>query len=309
MRWGDKRYHSLDYELKKIFGEKVLKLSLNGNFTCPNRDGTIGTKGCLFCSEKGSGEFAAPAKLSISEQIQQQKKFLSKKWTANKYIAYFQSFTNTYAPVQQLKQKYKEALSSPDIVGLAIATRPDCLPEETLNLLEELNQITYLWIELGLQTIHEQTAKLIRRGYDIACFENAIAELKKRNIPVAAHLIFGLPYETEQDMLASVQYIAATGIQGIKIHLLHILKDTDLYRFYQEHPFPLLTQEKYISLIVNALEILPPEMVIHRLTGDGAQDLLFAPKWSINKKAVLNGIQHELKKRNTYQGIRYPQQR
>jgi len=309
MRWGDKRYHSLDYELKKIFGEKVLKLSLNGNFTCPNRDGTIGTKGCLFCSEKGSGEFAAPAKLSISEQIQQQKKFLSKKWTANKYIAYFQSFTNTYAPVQQLKQKYKEALSSPDIVGLAIATRPDCLPEETLNLLEELNQITYLWIELGLQTIHEQTAKLIRRGYDIACFENAIAELKKRNIPVVAHLIFGLPYETEQDMLASVQYIAATGIQGIKIHLLHILKDTDLYRFYQEHPFPLLTQEKYISLIVNALEILPPEMVIHRLTGDGAQDLLFAPKWSINKKAVLNGIQHELKKRNTYQGIRYPQQR
>jgi len=308
MRWGDKRYHSLDYELKKIFGEKVLKLSLNGNFTCPNRDGTIGTKGCLFCSEKGSGEFAAPAKLSISEQIQQQKKFLSKKWTANKYIAYFQSFTNTYAPVQQLKQKYKEALSSPDIVGLAIATRPDCLPEETLNLLEELNQITYLWIELGLQTIHEQTAKLIRRGYDIACFENAIAELKKRNIPVVAHLIFGLPYETEQDMLASVQYIAATGIQGIKIHLLHILKDTDLYRFYQEHPFPLLTQEKYISLIVDALEILPPEMVIHRLTGDGAQDLLFAPKWSINKKAVLNGIQHELKKRNTYQGIRYPQQ-
>ncbi len=305
MRWGDKRYHSLDYELKKIFGQKVLKLSLNGNFTCPNRDGTIGTKGCIFCGEKGSGEFAAPAKLSISDQIQQQKKFLSKKWTANKYIAYFQSFTNTYAPVEQLKQKYKEALSSPDIVGLAIATRPDCLPEETLDLLEELNQTTYLWIELGLQTIHERTAKFIRRGYDMACFENAIAELKKRNIPVVAHLIFGLPYETEQDMLESVQYIATTGIQGIKIHLLHILKDTDLYRFYQKQPFPLLTQEKYISLIVNALEILPPEMIIHRLTGDGARDLLFAPKWSTNKKAVLNGIQHELKKRNTYQGIRH----
>lgn len=302
MRWDDKRYHSLNYELRKTFGQKVFKLSLDGGFTCPNRDGTIGQKGCIFCSEEGAGEFAAPKSLSICEQVAQQKEFLSLKWPRGKYIAYFQNFTNTYSSVKDLERKYREALSCEGVVGLAIATRPDCLPEDVLNLLEKLNQETYLWVELGLQTIHEATAAFIRRGYSLPCFEEAFTALKERSIPVVVHLIMGLPGETKKDMLASVNYVSKCGIDGVKFHLMHILKNTDICQLYSKCPFPLLSQEEYISLIVDALELLPPEVVIHRMTGDGAKDLLVGPRWSLNKRAVLNGIEQELKRRDSFQG-------
>ncbi|WZL75044.1 TIGR01212 family radical SAM protein [Clostridiaceae bacterium 35-E11] len=304
MRWDDKRYHSLNYELRKVFGQKVFKLSLDGDFTCPNRDGTIGRKGCIFCSEEGAGEFAAPKILSICEQIRQQKEFLSLKWPKGKYIAYFQNFTNTYASVKDLERKYREALNCEGVVGLAIATRPDCLPEDVLKLLEQLNQETYLWVELGLQTIHEATARFIRRGYSLDYFEEKLQDLKERRIRTVIHLIMGLPGETKEDMVASIQYISKCGIDGVKLHLMHILKNTDLCQLYTQSDFPLLSQEEYISLIVDALELLPPEVVIHRMTGDGSKDLLVGPRWSLNKRAVLNGIEQELKKRNSFQGCK-----
>ncbi len=305
MRWNDKRYHSLNYELRKEFNQKVAKLSLDGGFTCPNRDGTIGNKGCLFCSEEGSGEFAAPRHLSIKRQIEQQKSFLSPKWNTGKYIAYFQNFTNTYSDIDDLRRKYTEALDCEGVVGLAIATRPDCLPTEVLDLLEELNEKTYLWIELGLQTINSETSRLIRRGYNLECFESAINELKKRNIRVVVHLIFGLPGETKEDMLKSTYYVSQKKLYGIKLHLMHILKDTDLYDYYLKAPFSLFKKEEYISTICDAIEILHPDTVIHRLTGDGAKDKLVAPRWSLNKLSVLTGIDKELKYRNTYQGYNF----
>ncbi len=304
MRWNDKRYHTLNYELRKIFFQKVIKLSLDGGFTCPNRDGSIGTKGCIFCSEQGSGEFSAPRSLDIKQQINQQKEFLSPKWRTGKYIAYFQNFTNTYAPVDELRKKFYEAISCDDIVGLAIATRPDCLPEDVLDLLEELSKKTFLWIELGLQTIHENTAKLISRGYSLKCFEEAVQRLKNRNITTVTHLILGLPGERREDILKSVEYVGQKGIWGVKLHLLHILRNTDLYKLYMQEKFKLFTQEEYISLIADALEILPPDVVVHRVTGDGAKDLLVGPRWSLNKLAVLTGIDGELKKRGTYQGYK-----
>ncbi|MTI65878.1 MAG: TIGR01212 family radical SAM protein [Firmicutes bacterium] len=305
MRWLDKRYHSLNYELRKEFNQKVIKLSLSGGFTCPNRDGTIGNKGCLFCSEKGSGEFAASKELSIKEQINEQKNFLSKKWQTGKYIAYFQSYSNTYSTVKDLKYKFNEAIDSKGVVGLAVATRPDCLNEDILDLLSDLNKRTYLWIELGLQTIHEKTAKLIRRGYDLTYFSDALKKLNDRNIKVVTHLIMGLPTETKNDMLESVKYISKLNLYGVKFHLMHILKDTDLYKYYNDNPFKLFTKEEYISLIADSIELLPPEIVIHRLTGDGAKEKLIAPRWSLNKLSVLTGIDKELKIRDTYQGFRY----
>lgn len=304
MMWMDKRYHSFDYEFKRNFGTKIIKLSLDGGFTCPNRDGTIGSRGCIFCSEEGSGEFAANRRLSISEQIDEQKKFLSRKWSEGKYIAYFQNFTSTYSTVLDLQGKYEEALSKENVVGLAIATRPDCLQDQVLDLLEELNKETYLWVELGLQTIHKKTAKLIRRGYDLNVYDEAIKELNKRNIKVVTHLIFGLPRELKVDILDSVKYVADTKTWGVKFHLLYIQKDTDLYEYYKSSPFHILSQEEYISLVCDSLEILPPEMVIHRLTGDGKKGLLVEPKWSLNKLGVLSGIDMELKRRESYQGIK-----
>lgn len=305
MIWGDKRYRSLSYEFKKIFGQKVMKLSLDGGFTCPNRDGTIGREGCIFCSEVGSGEFASSRYLSIPEQIQRQKKLLSNKWASGKYIAYFQNFTNTYSSCKDLERKYREALSCQDIIGLAIATRPDCLPQDVLNLLEELNRETFLWIELGLQTIHQGTAQLIRRGYDLACYEMAVAELKKRSIKVVTHLIFGLPGESHEDILDSVRFAANTDTWGVKFHLLYIQQDTDIYRLYTESPFHILTRDEYISLVTDSIELLPPDMVIHRLTGDGKRELLVAPRWSLDKLRVLSGIDMELKRRDSYQGIMF----
>lgn len=301
--WGDKRYHTLNYELRKEFGQKVMKLSLDGGFTCPNRDGTIGNRGCIFCGEEGSGEFAGSRTLSIEEQIWQQKKFLSNKWNTDKYIAYFQNFTNTYSSYEDLRDKYYEAISQQGVVGLAIATRPDCLSKQVLELLTELNQKTYLWIELGLQTIHESTVKFIRRGYTLEIYERAIQELKDRNIKVVTHLIFGLPGESKKDILDSVKYLANTDTWGVKFHLLYIQKGTDLYQYYFKYPFPILNREEYISLVVDGLELLPKEMVVHRLTGDGKRDLLFEPRWSLDKLKVLSGIDKEFKSRNSYQGL------
>ncbi|MFA5523509.1 MAG: TIGR01212 family radical SAM protein [Tissierellales bacterium] len=305
MIWGEKRYRSFDYEMKRIFNSKIIKLSLDGGFTCPNRDGTLGNKGCIFCGEEGSGEFAASRNLDIPKQMESQKELLSKKWRDGKYIAYYQNFTNTYSTYEDLRQKYYLALSQEDVVGLAIATRPDCLSEDVLDLLEEINKKTFLWLELGLQTIHERTANFIRRGCTLECYDEAVKQLNKRNIKVVTHLIFGLPNETREDILSSVKYVANTNTWGVKLHLLYIQKGIDLHEHYKKSPFHILSQEEYISLVVDSIELLPPDMVIHRLTGDCKRALLVEPLWSLDKLRVLSEIDMELKRRNSYQGIKY----
>lgn len=305
MIWNYKRYHSLDYELKKCFGEKTIKLSINAGFTCPNRDGTVGDRGCIFCSEKGSGDFAGNVDKSISMQIDEQIEYLSKKWKTSSYIAYFQSYTNTYDTIENLEKKYYEALSCENIKGLAIATRPDCINQDVVKLLSEINQRTYLWIELGLQTIHESTAEDIRRGYSLKAFDDAIELLNKYNIKTVVHLILGLPGESKEQMLESVKYIANKNIWGVKLHLLHVLKNTDLEILLQETNFNILSQEEYVNLVCDCIELLPEDVVIHRITGDGKRSELLSPLWSLNKKQVLNDIDAELLRRNTYQGNKY----
>ncbi len=297
-----KGYNTLNEELKKEFGGKVMKLSLDGGFTCPNRDGTVGTKGCIFCGEEGSGEFAGSRLVSIKEQVEEQKKLLSKKWDTDKYIIYFQNFTNTYGPIEKLKNLYYEAINIEGVVGLAIATRPDCLDKEVLDLLSKLNKETYLWVELGLQTIHVKSANFIRRGYPLSIYDEAIEELKKRNIKVVTHIILGLPGESKEEMLSTVRYVANTNTWGVKLHSLYIQRDTDLYEYYINNPFSIMSREEYVSLIVDALELLPKDMVIHRLTGDGKKELLHEPKWSLDKLRVLSLIEKKLKVRNSYQG-------
>lgn len=305
MIWGDKRYRSLNYELRNIFGTKTIKLSLDGGFTCPNRDGTVGNRGCIFCGEEGSGEFTSSRELSIKKQVESQKEFLSEKWPEGKYIAYFQNFTNTYSTYEDLNRKYMDAISRDGVVGLAIATRPDCLSEEVLNLLEKFNEKVFLWVELGLQTIHRKTTQFIRRGYELDCYERAITELNRRNIKVVTHLIFGFPNENREDMLNSVKYIANTNTWGVKFHNLYVQKGTDLYDYYVKKSFYILSREDYISLVVDSIELLPQNMVIHRLTGDGKKELLIEPRWTLNKLKVLSSIDKELKERNTYQGKRF----
>ncbi len=302
MRWGEKPYHSLDYEMKQRFGEKVYRLSLNGGMTCPNRDGTVGSGGCIFCSAGGSGDFAAPAILPISEQLRMQKELITKKRPVHKYIAYFQAYTNTYAPADYLERIFLEAISDPEVVVLSIATRPDCLSDDVLSLLNRLNQIKPVWVELGLQTIHEDTARLIRRGYLLSCFDSAVAHLRKIGIEVIVHVILGLPGEDRDAMLQTCEYLNTCDIQGIKLQLLHILKHTDLATYYTEVGFPVMQQEEYIDLLITCMEHLSPEIVIHRLTGDGPGELLIAPLWSQAKRTVLNGLHAELKRRNTWQG-------
>lgn len=303
--WEDKRYHTLNYELKKVFGKKVIKLSLDGGFTCPNRDGTVGCRGCIFCGEEGSGEFTSSRALSIEEQIEEQKRLLENKWNTDKYVAYFQNFTNTYSTYEDLKEKYYKALSQEGVVGLAIATRPDCLPDRVLDLLEEINQKTYLWVELGLQTIHDKSSRFIRRGYPLSIYNEAIEKLKDRNIKVVTHLIFGLPHETREDILESVKYVANTNTWGVKFHMLYIQRGTDLYDYYLKYPFPILSKDEYISLVADALEMLPGDMVVHRVTGDGKKELLYEPRWTLDKLRVLSGIDRELKIRDSYQGKKY----
>ncbi len=307
--WDQKRYHSLDYELKKIYGRKIYKLSLNAGLTCPNRDGTLGSHGCIFCSGGGSGDFAASPDKSITLQIEEAKHLVKAKITSPgdaKYIAYFQAYTNTYAPVSYLRKIFMEAISHPDIVILSIATRPDCLGDEILALLRELNQMKPVWIELGLQTIHEQTADFIRRGYPLSVFEEKVYQLHKLNITVIVHTILGLPTETKHDMLMTMKYISDLPIQGIKLQLLHILKDTDLGTLYEQGKFTkILSLEDYITILIDCLELLPEEMVIHRITGDGPKINLLAPLWSRNKKMVLNSINSRMKQLDSYQGKKF----
>lgn len=300
--WLDKRYHSLDYEMKTRYGQKLYKVALDGGFTCPNRDGTLGTSGCIFCSAGGSGDFAASRQLSITEQINAGQRLLSGKHTGSRFIAYFQAFTNTYAPVEQLRRIYTEAMAHPDIAALSIATRPDCLGPKVLDLLSELNAIKPVWVELGLQTIHPATADYIRRGYPLTVFDQAVLELSARGIETIIHVILGLPGESADDMLATADYIARLPIQGIKFQLLHILKGTDLYTDYMCQPFHVLTLEEYTDILICCIERIPPHMVIHRITGDGPKRLLAAPEWSSNKKQVMNYINHCFKERATWQG-------
>lgn len=307
MRWNDKPYHSLDFELKKRFGEKVYKIALDAGMTCPNRDGTCGVRGCIFCSAGGSGEFAArrtPGENAISAQLERGKQYFHAKNIGCHFIAYFQAYTNTYAPVETLESLYREALDEPAVVGISIATRPDCLGGDVLALLDRLNREyhdKFIWIELGLQTIHEDTAVLIRRGYPLPVFDQAVIRLRAISIPIITHVIIGLPGEDKSMMLKTCRYLAENGISGIKLQLLHILKNTDLVELYTKKTFDIPDMMAYIDIIISCLEVLPPDMVIHRLTGDGPRDLLLAPLWSLDKRRVLNTLHQEMRRRGTWQ--------
>ena len=305
MNWDGKRYYSFNSYLKQTFGEKVYKISLNGGFTCPNRDGTLGTRGCIFCSEGGSGDFAPDAVLPIGEQIEEGIRMIRQKTDASKYIAYFQAFTNTYAPYEKLHSLFYDAILRQEIVGLAVGTRPDCLPPDGLELLDELNQIKPVFVELGLQTIHEKTAQFIRRGYPLCCFEQAVKALHDLGINVVVHLILGLPGETEEMMLESVRYLNQLPVNGVKFSLLHVLKHTDLGALYEKHPFPVYELDDYVDLVIRCIEELREDIVIHRLTGDGPRDLLIAPRWTLNKRKVLNEIARRMKETGSRQGKRF----
>lgn len=283
-------YYSLNKYLRDTFGDKVYKLSLNAGFTCPNRDGKLGTKGCIFCSAGGSGDFAESSSLSITQQIERGKERVAKKIKSGKYIAYFQAYTNTYAPVEILKSKYMEAVNHRDIVALSVATRPDCLGDDVLKLLDEINKIKPVFVELGLQTIHERTARYIRRGYTLDVYDKAVSDLKKIGVNTVVHLILGLPGETKQDMLDSVKYVCESGIDGIKLQLLHVLKNTDLEKDYAQGKFKTLEMGEYLDILKSCVDIIPDNIVIHRLTGDGAKKDLISPLWSADKKKVLNAI-------------------
>lgn len=288
-------YLSFNKYLKDKFGQKVYKISLDGGFTCPNRDGKTGTRGCIFCSKGGSGDFAESREVSITEQIESGKKKVEKKIKSGKYIAYFQAFTNTYAPVEILRQKYEEAINHPDIVALSIATRPDCLGDDVLRLLDEMNKIKPVFVELGLQTIHQKSAKYIRRGYDLSVYDKAVRDLKKIGVNVVVHVILGLPNESENDMLETVKYVCESGANGIKLQLLHVIDGTDLAKDYEKGLFKTLEFDEYVNLIVKCVKIIPKDIVIHRLTGDGAKKDLIAPLWSADKKRVLNAINKALR--------------
>lgn len=297
------RYYSLNEYLKSTFGEKVYKISLNGGMTCPNRDGTIDTRGCIFCSRGGSGEFAASAILDIKNQIEQAKQRIKAKTDCRKFIAYFQPFTNTYASVEYLEKIFTQAIEGDEIVALSIATRPDCLGDDVLALLDRLNRIKPVWIELGLQTIHKQTSDYIRRGYELEVYDTAVRNLHSIGINVITHIILGLPNESKEMMLETVKYVGER-TDGVKLQLLHILKDTDLLDDYNAGKFKALTIEEYIDILCDCIEILPQNVVIHRITGDGEKKLLVAPLWSADKKNVLNSINRIFSQRNIIQGKR-----
>ena len=316
-QWMGKPYYSLDSYLKTTFGEKVYKVALQGGMTCPNRDGTLDTRGCIFCSAGGSGDFAAPRCSSVTAQIDSAIAGIKKaKQVGNKFIAYFQSYTNTYGDVAYLRRIFTEAVEHPDIVALSIATRPDCLGSEVLSLLEELNQKKPVWVELGLQTIHERTAAFIRRGYELPVFQQAVRELNRIHVQVIVHMIIGLPFESRQDLMDSMDFLAQYSnlwqqkcgkagepvIQGVKLQLLHVLRGTDLERYLPY--FKVLTLEEYVDLVIACLERLPQDLVIHRITGDGPGNLLLAPMWSAGKRKVMNTIHKEMKQRDSWQGKR-----
>ena len=302
---SNKRYHTLDYFYKNKFKSKVFKVSLNGGFTCPNKDGKVGTRGCIYCSRTGSGEFAGNIKDNLLKQFDDVKEMMSKKWPNSKYIAYFQANTNTYAPLDVLKEKYETVYKLPNVVGLSIATRPDSIEDDVYDYLEKLSKETYLTVELGLQSIHEKTNKIINRCHSLECFNKAVKELRKRNINVVVHIINGLPYETKEMMIDTVKYLNNLDIQGIKIHMLHILKNTDLYDMYQKEKFHVLSRDEYVSIVCEQLRYLREEIVINRITGDPKEDDLVEPTWLIKKFGVLNEIDKEMERRNSYQGIKH----
>ena len=303
--WNGKRYHSFNYFMRNKFGEKIFKISLDGGFSCPNRDGTISSGGCLFCSERGSGDYAGDRELSIHNQFIDIKKMMAKKWKDGKYVAYFQAYTNTYAPVEELREKYYQAINEDGVVALAIATRPDCIQEDVLDLLEEISKKVYVWIELGLQTSSDQTAKRINRGYKLKVFEEAIEKLKDRNIDFVVHSIFGLPGEDKEQMIKTIDYIAHSGARGIKFHLLHLMKDTQMVKLYEDGQLKFLEQDEYNDLICKSIMRLPKEMVVHRLTGDSPRNLLIGPMWSLKKWEILNNIDKTMESNEFYQGKYY----
>lgn len=303
-QWNGRRYYSLDCYLKRTFGKKLYKLSLDGGMSCPNRDGRISSGGCIFCSAGGSGEFTPDRALPPGEQIAQAKQRVGAKHSEESggYIAYFQAFTNTYAPVGYLERLFMPVVMRDDIDVLSIATRPDCLEPEKLELLCRLRKIKPLWVELGLQTSNEKTARLINRGYDLECFERAVKELKSIGAQVIVHTIAGLPYESRSDMINTAAFAGSSGADGIKLQLLHVLEGTELARMYKNGEFETLTEQEYISVLCDMIAVLPPDMVIHRLTGDGDKRLLIAPLWSGDKRHVLNSLSHELRIRDVIQG-------
>ncbi|KAA8502437.1 TIGR01212 family radical SAM protein [Mediterraneibacter catenae] len=305
VRWGEKRYHSLDFHLRSRFGEKVYRIALNGGMTCPNRDGHIGTGGCIFCSADGSGDFAGRPFHTISQQLAEGKMHLLTKRPVHSYIAYFQAFTNTYAPVSYLESIFTEAIEDPDVKILSVATRPDCLGDDVIDLLKRLNQIKPVWVELGLQTIHPETVRFIRRGYETAIFDQAVQRLRGAGIEVIVHVILYLPGETEEMMLKTIEYLNRCDIQGIKLQLLHILEGTDLADIYREEHFYVPDMETYIRMLGQCISHLRPDIVIHRLTGDGPKNLLIAPLWTGAKRSVLNRLHQYLKENDIWQGKEY----
>ena len=301
----DKRYHTWNYHLRQTFGHKVFKVALDAGFDCPNRDGTVAYGGCTFCSAAGSGDFAGNRVESLETQFNDIKNKMHAKWKNGKYMAYFQAFTNTHAPVHVLRDRFETVLKQEGVVGLSIATRPDCLPDDVVEYLAELNKRTYLWVELGLQTVHERTALLINRAHEYPSYVEGVNKLRKHGIRVCTHIINGLPLETTDMMMETAKEVAKLDVQGIKLHLLHLLKGTPLVKQYKKGMLEFLTFNDYVQLVCDQLEILPQEMIIHRITGDGPIDLMIGPMWSVNKWEVLNAIDAELKRRNSWQGKYY----
>lgn len=301
----NKRYHTWNYYLRNTFGEKIFKVSINAGFTCPNIDGKVAYGGCTYCSKEGSGDFAGNPKDDLIKQFKEIKEMMLKKWPNAKYIGYFQAYTNTYAPLEVLKEKYETILEQEDVVGLSISTRPDCLEDDVVEYLSELNKRTNLWVELGLQTIHDSTSKIINRGHDYKTFLEGVEKLKAKNIKIVVHIINGLPGEDYNMMMETAKAVADLNVHGIKIHLLHVIKDTPMARMLEKNMMTLMTQEEYVNLVCDQIEILPPEMIIHRLTGDGKKEDLVGPLWSLKKWEVLNAIDDTLKSRNSCQGIKY----
>ncbi|MEH7238928.1 TIGR01212 family radical SAM protein [Bacillus sp. JJ1562] len=298
----NKRYHTWNYHLRHTFGHKVFKVAIDGGFDCPNRDGTVAHGGCTFCSVAGSGDFAGNRADDILSQFHTIKNKMHDKWKDGKYMAYFQAFTNTHAPVEVLRERFEPVLKQEGVVGISIATRPDCLPDDVVEYLAELNERTYLWVELGLQTVHEKTAQLINRAHDFQCYVDGVNKLRKHNIRICSHIINGLPQETPVMMMETARQVAKLDVQGIKIHLLHLLKGTPMVKQFEKGLLEFLSFDEYVQLVCDQLEILPPEMIVHRITGDGPIDLMVGPMWSVNKWEVLNTIDAELKTRDSYQG-------
>lgn len=303
--FDNKRYHTWNYYLRSNFGEKVFKVSINAGLSCPNIDGTVAYGGCTYCSKQGSGDFAGNPNDNLIKQFEDIKEMMHKKWHNAKYIGYFQAFTNTHAPVSVLKEKYETILNLDDVIGLSISTRPDCLPDDVLEYLSELNKKTNLWVELGLQTIHDETSKIINRGHDYNTFLEGVEKLKKHNIKTVVHIINGLPGEDYNMMMETAKAVADLGVHGIKIHLLHVLKETPMENMLKKGMFNLMEKDDYINLVCDQLEIIPPEMVVHRLTGDGKRDEIVGPMWSLKKWEVLNAIDDTMRERDSYQGIKY----